>query len=220
MNRILIDDQPNQLFCPRQRGFNSEDRWISPDDLSRAMREPVRNQALLDKALRFHPIADLFARAQETSYQVARCDLEIFAVPPHTMPKDGEVFLNPTTGKVQISIKANIDNDSAMTALIQELSNALFMKEAMQIFAQAREGALSESQFVNQMESTECQAMLVYGSVITALKREWHDVWGSFRRGFKDSSEYYSLQEKSGHSDLYRSLWKHCFSKNFNTLKT
>jgi hypothetical protein len=174
---------------------------------------------LVEEAIQYQPIFLLYAAAQETAKKITRTGLEILAVPPDSIARNGVLVHTSAPNECKIYLKSSLENKEALVTLILELANVLFLEKYDKIFEEAAEGRVNKQEFVYQIESTEFNIVKIFDSVMEKLKLGWPGVWDECPDGFSTLEEYIEKQQESGHVQEYENLWEDRFSKIFNKQK-
>ena len=163
----------------------------------------VENQSLLQKVLVYSPIKEAYCSANKVALALTNKNLIVLAASPGVIPRNGECRLYE--GQVQIVIDARLTERGAITVLIQELANAIFMLKCKDLYERIHE--ISKDFFVREIEYIEFQALQLYNGMIKQLKSGWPEDWSSFSYGFTDFSSFFERQKEAGHTRIYEDLW-------------
>jgi hypothetical protein len=110
------------------------------------------------------------------------------------------------TYSISIEYNRNLSDQEATAAIIFELVNASFEKEFTHQIEQAKEGKLQREEYVQKVEYIEWRALQKSRIIINEIIPQ--QLANINPKQFENFQHHLYIQEKSGHTEVYRNQWK------------
>jgi hypothetical protein len=180
------------------------DLWLNPQN-PLFKSEARMDTTLLHEAFRYPPIQKLYIQANKVAKALTNFDLEVVTVPSNWIQQNGRLLY--TEHSVKVLLKDTLTWKDALTVLIQELANTIYLQRIIDVFKKSSNPQSNMQEFVVDIERIEFDATQIYNKILEELNRFSPEIFGSFPKGFDCFGDFLKHQQTIGHTKSYERYW-------------